>query len=85
MIQGAVFAGSLDGHLRAYASADGRIIWDFDTLRDFVTVNQVKARGGSITGTGPSIAGGFVYASAGYSRSPMIGGNVLLAFSVDGK
>jgi polyvinyl alcohol dehydrogenase (cytochrome) len=85
VIQGAVFAGSLDGHLRAYASADGRIIWDFDTLRDFVTVNQVKARGGSITGTGPSIAGGFVYACAGYSRSPMIGGNVLLAFSVDGE
>jgi polyvinyl alcohol dehydrogenase (cytochrome) len=85
VIQGAVFAGSLDGHLRAYSTADGRIIWDFDTLRDFVTVNQVKAHGGSITGTGPSIAGGFVYASAGYSRSPMIGGNVLLAFSVDGK
>jgi polyvinyl alcohol dehydrogenase (cytochrome) len=85
VIQGAVFAGSLDGHLRAYDTADGRIIWDFDTLRDFVTVDQVKARGGSITGTGPSIVGGFVYASAGYSRYPMIGGNVLLAFSVDGK
>lgn len=85
LIPAAVFADSLDGHLRAYDIADGRIMWDFDTLQDFVTVDQVKAHGGSITGTGPSIAGGLVYISAGYSRYPMIGGNVLLAFSVDGK
>jgi polyvinyl alcohol dehydrogenase (cytochrome) len=85
LIPGAVFAGSVDGHLRAYDTTGGRIIWDFDTLQDFVTVNHVKAHGGSMNGTGPSIAGGLVYASAGYSRFPMIGGNVLLAFSVDGK
>ena len=85
LIPGAVFAGSLDGHLRAYDSTDGRIIWDFDTLKDFPTVNGVKARGGSINGTGPTIAGGIVYANAGYSRFPVMAGNVLLAFSVDGK
>ena len=85
LIPGAVFAGSLDGHLRGYDSSDGHVLWDFDTVRDFVTVNQVKARGGSMDGTGPSIAGGFLYASAGYARFPVMGGNVLLAFSVDGK
>lgn len=85
LIAGAVFAGSLDGHLRAYDTAGGRIIWDFDTMQDFVTVDQVKAHGGSMSGTGPTIAGGLVYVSSGYSRSPTIGGNVLLAFSVDGK
>jgi polyvinyl alcohol dehydrogenase (cytochrome) len=85
LMPGAVFAGSLDGHLRAYDADNGRILWDFDTLRDFVTVNQVKAHGGSIDGTGPSIAGGVVYASAGYARFPVMGGNVLLAFSVNGK
>ena len=85
LIPGAVFAGSLDGHLRAYDSATGSILWDFDTLRDFQTINGVKARGGSINGTGPTIAGGMVYANAGYSRFPVMAGNVLLAFSVDGK
>jgi polyvinyl alcohol dehydrogenase (cytochrome) len=85
LIPGAVFAGSLDGHLRAYATGDGHILWDFDTMRDFDTVNGVKARGGAINGTGPAIAGGIVYSNAGYSRFPVMGGNVFLAFSVDGK
>ena len=85
LIPGAVFAGSLDGHLRAYDSSTGSIIWDFDTMQDFKAVNGVKARGGSINGTGPTIAGGMVYANAGYSRFPVMAGNVLLAFSVDGK
>jgi polyvinyl alcohol dehydrogenase (cytochrome) len=60
LIPGVVFAGSLDGHLRAYDIAGGNIIWDFDTLQDFVTVNQVRAHGGSMSGSGPTIAGGRV-------------------------
>jgi polyvinyl alcohol dehydrogenase (cytochrome) len=84
-IPGVVFAGSFDGHLRAYDSIDGKIIWDFDTLQDFQTVNGVKARGGSINRSGPTVAGEFVYVTSGYSRMPAIPGNVLLAFSVDGK
>ncbi|MBV9182706.1 MAG: PQQ-binding-like beta-propeller repeat protein, partial [Acidobacteria bacterium] len=31
VIPGVVFAGSLDGHLRAYNARDGKVIWDFDT------------------------------------------------------
>jgi len=81
VVPGVVFAGSLDGHLRAYDSVEGRIIWDFDTLQDFQTVNGVKARGGSITRSGPTVAGGSLYVTAGYSRMPAIPGNVLLAFS----
>ena len=30
-IAGAVFSGFEDGHLRAYSTANGKIIWDFDT------------------------------------------------------
>ncbi len=84
-IPGVVFAGSLDGHLRAYDSKTGGIIWDIDTLREFETVNGIKARGGSMNGTGPTIAGGILYTNSGYSRIPSIPGNVLLAFSTDGK
>jgi polyvinyl alcohol dehydrogenase (cytochrome) len=85
LIAGAVFAGSLDGHLRAYDTANGHIVWDFDTNRDFETIDGIKAHGGSINGTGASIAGGLVYANAGYSRFPIMAGNVFLVFSVDGK
>jgi polyvinyl alcohol dehydrogenase (cytochrome) len=84
-IPGVVFAGSLDGHLRAYDGAAGGILWDFDTLREFPTVNGIKARGGSMNGSGPSIAGGMVFSNSGYSRIPVMAGNLLLAFSVDGK
>ena len=79
-IWGAVFAGSLDGHLRAYAAADGKLLWDFDTARDFKTVNGVKAHGGAIDGPGPVIAGGMVYTQSGYALFGQMPGNVFLAF-----
>jgi len=85
VIDGAVFAGSDDGHLRAYDTSTGRILWDFDTNKDFQTINGVKAHGGSIDSSGATIAGGMVYLNAGYSRIPLMPGNVLLAFSADGK
>jgi polyvinyl alcohol dehydrogenase (cytochrome) len=84
-IPGVVFSGSMDGHLRAYATEDGRVIWDFDTVRDFTTVNGVPGRGGALDGPGPAIAGGILYVNSGYGRSGAMPGNMLLAFSVDGK
>jgi len=85
LIPGVAFLGSMDGHMRAYDTRDGRIIWDFDTLRDFETVNGVKAHGGSINGAGPVVVNGILYTNSGYARIPSMPGNVLLAFSVDGK
>lgn len=85
VIPGAVFSGSLDGHMRAYDTSDGRVLWDFDTARNYKTVNGVAARGGSINYAGPVIVGGVVYIASGYSTNAGMPGNVLLAFSVDGK
>lgn len=84
-IPGTVFSGSVDGHMRAYSAADGAILWDFDTIRSYQTVNGVEARGGAINGPGPAIAGGLVVFNSGYSGPGGLPGNVLLAFSVDGK
>jgi len=85
LIPGVAFLGSMDGHMRAYDTRDGKIIWDFDTLRDFETVNGVKAHGGSINATGAVVVNGTLYTNSGYARIPSMPGNVLLAFSVDGK
>jgi polyvinyl alcohol dehydrogenase (cytochrome) len=82
VLPGVVFSGSLDGHLRAYDIRNGTIIWDFDALHDFPTVNGVKASGGSMNQSGPAIVDGMLYVNAGYTNA--ISGNVLLAFSVDG-
>jgi polyvinyl alcohol dehydrogenase (cytochrome) len=84
VIPGVAFLGSWDGHIRAYESKTGKIIWDFDTVQDFQPVNGVKARGGSIVSMAPTLAGGMLYITSGYSGNAMPG-NVLLAFSVDGK
>lgn len=85
VIPGVVFSGGVDGHMRAYSTKDGRIIWDFDTERPFITVNGVKASGGSIDESGPVIVDGILYVNSGYFFQGSTAGNVLLAFSVDGK
>jgi SAM-dependent methyltransferase len=79
-IPGAVFSGSIDGHLRAFATTDGRLLWDFDTARDYTTVNGVAAKGGSLDGAGAVIVDGMVFVSSGYPRFGGMPGNVLLAF-----
>jgi polyvinyl alcohol dehydrogenase (cytochrome) len=84
-IPGAVFSGSEDGHLRAYSSVTGEVIWDIDTAREYETVNGQTARGGSLDVAGPVIVGGILYANSGYGQWGGMPGNVLLAFSVDGR
>ncbi len=81
---GVIFSGGWDGMLRALSSTDGKILWQFDMAREFETVNHVAAKGGSMGAAGPTIAGGMVFAGAGY---PGVqngrNGNVLLAFGVE--
>lgn len=84
-IPGVAFSGSVDGHMRAYSTKDGAIIWDFDSIRSYDAVNGGQGRGGSIDGPGPAIGGGLVIFNSGYPTAGGTPGNVLLAFSVDGK
>jgi polyvinyl alcohol dehydrogenase (cytochrome) len=76
VMPGSAFSGSMDGHLRAYSTIDGKVLWDFDTARDFQTKNGIKASGGPLDHGGATIVNGTVYVNSG---------NTLLAFSVDGK
>jgi polyvinyl alcohol dehydrogenase (cytochrome) len=80
-IPGVVFSGSLDGHLRAYSARSGRVLWDYDTAREFSTVNRVRAHGGSLNGPGATVANGMLFVNSGYGRFGEAPGNVLLAFS----
>ena len=85
LIPGVLFSGSMDGHLRAYASKDGVVIWDFDTGTKFEAVNGGVAAGGSLDNGGPTVANGILYVNSGYGRLVGRRGNALLAFTVDGK
>jgi polyvinyl alcohol dehydrogenase (cytochrome) len=80
VIPGIVFSPSNDGAVRAYSTKDGAVMWTFDANHEFTTVNGVPARGGSMYGPAPVVAGGMVYVSSGYGTFGLRPGNVLLAF-----
>jgi polyvinyl alcohol dehydrogenase (cytochrome) len=83
VIPGAVLSGATNGIMRAYSSKDGKILWEYDTAHPYTTVNGVEARGGSLNGPGPTVAGGTLFMTSGYAGLSGRGagaGNVLLAF-----
>jgi polyvinyl alcohol dehydrogenase (cytochrome) len=82
-VPGLVFSGSMDGHIRAFSTADGTLLWDFDTQKSYRTVNDVAAKGGSLDGAGPVVVGGMMFVNSGYPRFGGAAGNVLLAFGID--
>jgi polyvinyl alcohol dehydrogenase (cytochrome) len=82
VIPGVVFSGGVSGYLRAYATADARLLWEIDTARKYATVNGVSANGGAIDGPGPTIVDGMLYVASGYAQWSGLPGNVLLGFEV---
>ena len=82
VLPGVVFAGGWDGVLHALSTDDGRSLWQYQTVRDYTTINGVHAKGGSLGAPGPVIAGGMLFVGSGYvGTGNGIPGNVLLAFS----
>jgi len=81
-IPGVVFSGAWDGRMRAFSTTDGRLLWDYNTVQDYQTVNGVPAKGGSMGAPGPTVAGGMLFIGTGYIG--VLGGmpgNALLAFA----
>jgi polyvinyl alcohol dehydrogenase (cytochrome) len=82
VVDGAVVQGSVDGILRVFDAATGNVLWKYDTMRKFDTVNGVPGNGGSIDSSPYVAANGTLYVVSGYSRFGESPGNVLLAFRV---
>jgi polyvinyl alcohol dehydrogenase (cytochrome) len=80
IIDGAIVQGSLDGRLFALDLKTGREIWTFDTLRDYVTLNGVPGKGGSIDAASIVAVNGLLLSGSGYGMFGQAPGNVLLAF-----
>ncbi len=82
LIPGVLLSGARDGMIRAASSRTGQLLWEFDSAKEFTTVNGVPARGGSAASGGPIVANGMVFIGSGYpgfqGGQP---GNVLLAFA----
>jgi polyvinyl alcohol dehydrogenase (cytochrome) len=79
-VPGVVFSGAMSGVMRAFDTTDGKVLWQFDTVRDYKTVNGAPARGGAIDQAGVVVVDGWVYMNSGYANWGGLPGNVLLAF-----
>ncbi|MGI9551558.1 MAG: hypothetical protein ACR2MT_10190, partial [Aurantibacter sp.] len=77
-----LFAGALDGVLKAYDTKTGKELWSYDTDRDYDAVNGAKAYGGTIDSDGPVVVGNQMFITSGYAKFGEQPGNVLLAFEV---
>jgi polyvinyl alcohol dehydrogenase (cytochrome) len=82
-IPGVVFAGHMDGRLRAYDSATGKVLFEFDADREIDTISGAHAHGGSFGGGGAAVRDGYVLVNSGYGLYFHMPGNVLLAFAAE--
>ena len=82
-IPGAVFSGSVSGVMRAFDEQTGKVLWEFDSVRSYESVNGAAGKGGAIDGPGVVVVDGWVYFGSGYAKWGGHGGNVLLAFKVN--
>lgn len=74
-----LFAGSLDGMVRALRTNDGKELWSFNTVVPVTDVDGDAGQGGTIDSVGPVPAGSELYINSGYSafggRDAKQGGN----------
>ncbi len=79
VVDKAVLAGSLDGKLRVFNAASGKVLYTFDAAREYESRNGVPAKGGSIDAHGVWAGDGLVFLNAGYGSFGQTPGNVLVA------
>jgi polyvinyl alcohol dehydrogenase (cytochrome) len=80
VVDASVIAGAVDGRLYIYDAVTGDVVFRYDTLRDFETLNGVAGKGGSIDAHSIAAGAGMVFVGSGYGRFGQPAGNVLLAF-----
>ena len=85
VIDGAVVEGSLDGFIRAFDARTGAVLFQFDTAREFETLNGVQANGGAIDNASIVAANGMLFVNSGYGMFGQMPGNVMLAFKPKAK
>jgi polyvinyl alcohol dehydrogenase (cytochrome) len=79
-VDGAVITAGLDGRLFVFDSQTGEVIFKYDTVQDYDTVNGVEGYGGSIDSHSIAAGSGMVFVGSGYGSFRQVAGNVLLAF-----
>ena len=84
LIDGALITAGIDGRLYIFDKDNGDILFEYDTVKEYDTVNGVPGLGGAIDAHGIAAGGGMLFINSGYGRVGGTPGNVLLAFKPKG-
>jgi len=81
LIDGALVSAGVDGRLYIFDKESGAILFQYDTVKEYDTVNGVPGFGGAIDSHSIAAGGGMLFIGSGYGRMGGTPGNVLLAFA----
>jgi len=84
IIDGAVVAAGLDGTVYVVDKATGKLLWSYQTAKEFDGINGVKGKGGAIDSNSFTAMNGLLLVNSGYGMFGQAGGNMLLAFRPKG-
>ena len=84
VISGKVFAGGMDGVMRAHDADTGKVLYQIDTTKPFTSISGDMAIGGSFGGgSGATAKNGLIAISSGYGIYAHMPGNMLMMLSVE--
>lgn len=84
VISGTVFAGGMDGVMRAHDADTGKVLFQIDTAKPFISISGEMATGGSFGGgSGATAKNGLVVISSGYGIYAHMPGNMLMMLSAE--
>ena len=79
-----VVSGSMDGFIEILSADKGKLLWSFDSWRDFDSINGVATNGGAFDAHGPMVADDLLMITSGYSYvGSQKGGNAFLVFQLE--
>ncbi len=84
LIEGALVSAGVDGRFYIFDKETGDLLFEYDTVKEYDTVNGVPGLGGAIDSHSIAAGGGMLFIGSGYGRVGGTPGNVLLAFAPKG-
>lgn len=85
-----LFAGALDGSVKAFRTSDGAELWSYNTAVAITDINGTAGKGGTIDSIGPIVAGDSLFVNSGYKSFGNVNkfmgghGNALFVFRLPG-
>jgi polyvinyl alcohol dehydrogenase (cytochrome) len=80
LVDGTVVTAALNGALYVNDAKTGKLLWSYETAKEYDGINGVKGKGGAIDSNSITAMNGLLLVNSGYGMFGQAGGNMLLAF-----